>query len=225
MSEEKLAPAATLHGYDRWAASYDHIDNPLIAATAWVMDRAPLGCKGLEVVELGCGTGRNAPRVLEAGARSYTGVDGSRGMLDVARARIDDPRASWIEIDLHVAWSPPRTFGFAIVVLVLEHLTELDSLARSLASSVRSGGRLRIIDLHPERIAAGAVAHFQDGETDVTFPSIAHPIETLREALDRAGFTVEVREWPAEDTMIADVPRVAKHRGRPLVLDVSATRR
>jgi SAM-dependent methyltransferase len=221
MSKEKLAPTATLHGYDRWASSYDHIDNPLVAATAWVMDRVPLGCAGCDVVELGCGTGRNAARILAEHARSYTGVDGSRGMLEIA-ARRTGVAAGWIEADLHAPWTADRTFDLAFVVLVLEHLRELDTLAGTLASCVRGGGRVRIIDLHPDRIAQGSVAHFQDGDRDVVFPSIGHPVFAIRSALERAGFEVETRAWTVDADLLAAVPRVAKHAGLPLVLDVSA---
>lgn len=225
MSEEKLAPAKTLHGYDRWAATYDHIDNPLVAATAWVLDRVPLDCEGADLIELGCGTGRNAMRAIAAGVRSYTGVDGSPGMLKVARASITDPCVSWLEADLLAPWQPPRTYDLGLVVLVLEHLTELATLARTLAAAVHPEGRVRIVDLHPGRIAAGAIAHFRDGDREVMFPSIAHPVAAVRLALEQAGFDVEVREWVADDDLIAAVPRVSKHRGMPLVLDVSAVRR
>ncbi|HEU0030958.1 MAG TPA: class I SAM-dependent methyltransferase [Kofleriaceae bacterium] len=225
MDDEKLAPAQTLAGYDRWAKTYDATPNPLVAATAWVLDRAPLACAGADVIELGCGTGRNAKRALDEGARSYTGVDGSRGMLDLARSATTNECASWIEADLLVPWQPPRLYDLALVVLVLEHLAELDTLAKTLAHAVRAGGRCRIVDLHPDRIEEGAVAHFKDGPREVVFPSIAHPVAEVRAALERVGFTVEIEEWIADDALIAAVPKAAKYRGRPLVLDVRATRR
>lgn len=224
VSEDKLAFRDTLAAYDRWAASYDHIENPLVAATAWVLDRRPLACRDVDVVELGCGTGRNAVRVLAEGARSYTGVDGSPGMLAIARTRID-PRVTWLDADLLQPWTPSRRFALAIVVLVLEHLPKLAPLTDALAAVVETGGRARIVDLHPARIAAGSVAHFQDGDRDVVFPSIAHSLSALRSLLEQAGFSVELHEWIADDAMIEAVPRVAKHRGLPLVLDVTATRR
>jgi SAM-dependent methyltransferase len=216
---------STLQHYDRWSRTYDHIANPLVAATAWVLDRAPLACTGLDVIELGCGTGRNAERVLEEGARHYTGVDGSPGMLAVARARsFPADRVAWVDADLHAPWAPAAPADLAFVVLVIEHLTELDSLARTLAASVRPGGRARIVELHPERIANGSVAHFRDGDTEVVFPSIAHPVEAVVAALERAGFVAEARTWLADDALTAAVPRTAKHAGKPLVLDVTAVK-
>jgi SAM-dependent methyltransferase len=224
VSRQDLKSEETLAGYDRWAKSYDAVDNPLVAATAWVMDRAPLGCEGLDVIELGCGTGRNAFRVLGAGARSYLGVDGSPGMLDVARGRVSDARASFEVVDLGGGWVPERRFDLALVVLVLEHLAELGPLARTLAAALRAGGRARLVDLHADRIARGSVAHFDEGGTEVVFPSVAHPPQAIATALAAAGFEVTLREHLADDVLLAAVPRAAKHRGLPLVIDVVARR-
>ena len=225
MTEHLVQPERTLEGYERWASSYDQLDNPRVAATAWVLDHAPLEVAGRDVIELGCGTGRHAARVIASGAASYTGVDGSPAMLAVGRQRTDDPRVAWLEADLRVAWQPPRAYDVALVVLVLEHLTELDTLAATLAGAVRPGGHVRIVDLHPERILAGAVAHFHDGETLVKFASVAHPVAEVCAALARAGFAATARSWAADDALLAAVPRAAKHRGQPLVLDLTAVRR
>lgn len=220
-----LAPTDTLHGYDRWAPSYDHEQNPLIAATAWVLERAPLGCADLDVIELGCGTGRNVSRALSEGARSYVGVDGSYGMLNVATQRFADPRVSFMQGDLLSPMQPPRQFDMALMVLVLEHLPTLAELAGTLARCVRSGGRVRIVDLHPERIAMGSLAHFNEGGTEIRFASVAHSVFGISDALETAGFDVVRRDWLATDSMVTAVPGIAKHRGVKVVLDLKATRR
>src|SRR5665647_1023176 len=199
----------TLQGYDRWASSYDHEQNPLIAATSWVLHSAPLGCADCDVLELGCGTGRNVVRVIGEGARSYTGVDGSAGMLTIATHRFYDPRITFQQADLLQPWMPGRQYDFALVCLVLEHLASLDVLAETLGRSVRPGGRLRIIDLHPERVAAGSLARFHDGETEVQFASIAHPVTSICDALEAAGFDVVRRDWLASDPMISAVSGLA----------------
>ena len=215
----------TLHGYDRWAASYDHEPNPLIAATSWVLQSAPLNCADCAVLELGCGTGRNVVRVIGEGARSYTGVDGSGGMLTIATNRFYDPRVTFLQADLLQPWTSPRQYDFALVCLVLEHLTCLDVVAETLSRAVRPGGRVRIVDLHPERVSAGSLAHFQDGHTEVRFASIAHPVTSICDALETAGFDVVRRDWLASDPMLSAVPGLEKHRGLKAVLDLAATRR
>lgn len=223
--EELLAPADTLRGYDRWAASYDLEPNPVLAATAWVLDHAPLGCADAEVIELGCGTGRNVVRVIGEGARSYVGVDGSYGMLGMATANARDPRISFLAADLLAPWMPPKQFDFGLVVLVLEHLPTLDVFFESLARAVRPGGRVRLVDLHPERIASGSFAHFREGVTEVRFASAAHPVAAICAALDGAGFDVVRRDWLAADALVGAVPSLAKHRGMKLLIDLKATRR
>jgi len=73
------APACAA-AYDQWAATYDSIDNPLIAQASTVLASHVATWAGARVLELGCGTGRNARACLAAGARSYVGVDASPGM-------------------------------------------------------------------------------------------------------------------------------------------------
>lgn len=222
---ERLATDDTLSGYDRWAESYDSDPNPLVSATAWVLDRAPLACADAEVLELGCGTGRNAQRVIGEGARSYTGLDGSQGMLAVAMQRYCDPRISFGAVDLLAPWTTSQQFDFALIVLVLEHLPVIDPLFVSLARALRPNARVRVVDLHPERIATGSSAHFRDGAANVQFASIAHSVPMLCATLDAVGFDVVRRDWLATDTMVSAVPGLARHRGLKVVLDLELTRR
>ena len=222
---EVLGPEATLGGYDRWAASYDGDPNAVVTATSWVLERAPLGCGAADVLELGCGTGRNARRALDEGARSYTGLDGSLGMLTVAHQRFADPRISFGQVDLLAPWSMPRQYDLALIVLVLEHLPALDALLISLSRCIKPGGRLRIIDLHPDRILAGSYAHFREATKNVAFTSVAHSVPALCDALEVVGFDTVRRDWLASETMVAAVPGVAKFQGTRLLLDIKATRR
>ncbi len=221
----QLAPSDTLKGYDRWSRSYDHEDNPLITATSWVLDRMALGAADCDVLDLGCGTGRNAWRVLGEGARSYIGVDGSQGMLSIAAQQNRDPRVQFMHADLLSPWKLEDQVDLAMMVLVLEHLPTLDPLARTLAHVVKPGGRLRIVDLHPERVATGTLAHFHDGAQDVQFASVAHNVPMLCDVLDGAGFDVVRRDWLASDSLVSAVPQLAKYRGLKIILDMKATRR
>jgi SAM-dependent methyltransferase len=217
---------ATLAGYDLWSQHYDADDNPLIAATGWALDRRPLGAAGAKVVELGCGTGRNVARILAEGARAYLGVDGSPGMLDRARQRVLDPRCRWLAHD--VASSPDLgvgAFDLAVIVLVIEHLADLAPPLAAIARALRPGGRLRIVDLHPDRVAAGTVAHFAHGAGEVRFTSVVHRVEDLAAAVARAGMVTErVDEDRADPDLVAAVPRLGKHRGERIVVDLAARR-
>ena len=108
---------------------------------------------------------------------------------------------------------------------MLEHVADPAPLFAALATWLAPGATLRILELHPDRIAAGTMAHFVDADgTEHRFASHAHAPAALLAALAAAGFTATATAWPAAGDLLAAVPRLAKHAGRPVVLDVTATR-
>jgi ubiquinone/menaquinone biosynthesis C-methylase UbiE len=184
-----LSSGDTFRGYDRWSAQYDAGDNPMVAATAWVLDTRPLALDGARVLELGCGTGRIAARVLDGGPLGYVGVDGSAGMLEVARARITDPRATFVHAELTDVGSFGAPFDLALIVLVLEHVVDLTRPFAAIARALRPGGVLRVVEIHPALVDSGTVAHFRDPSADggeVRFTSVAHPVASMTRALEAA---------------------------------------
>jgi ubiquinone/menaquinone biosynthesis C-methylase UbiE len=76
----------TREGYDLWAQTYDDEDNPLIALETPRFSKLLGDVQGLTVADLGCGTGRHALVMAEAGA-NVIAVDFSMGMLSQARAK------------------------------------------------------------------------------------------------------------------------------------------
>ncbi len=221
----KLGTEQTREGYDRWASGYDEHDNPLVAASAWALAQVPLEVGGKTVVELGCGTGRHAPELIAAGAASYTGVDASAGMLARARARAGGDRVRWLEAELARVPAAAASFDVALIVLVLEHLAALAPLAAEVARLLAPGGRLRIVDIHPDLVQTGTGAHFHDRGEEVWFTSVRHELGALRASLEAVGLHVTAcRELRAEGDLVAAVPRLAKHAGRPVLIDVDARR-
>lgn len=218
-----LPAAATLDGYDRWAAAYDAGDNPLVRATAWALQREPLEVAGRRVVELGCGTGRHAPLAFARGATTFTGVDGSAGMLAIAARTPAAGRASWLHADLGATGLPTGQFDAILIVLVLEHLRELGPLCREAARLAAPHANLRLLEIHPDLVAAGTNAHFVTEGVEHRFTSFAHPVDALAETLTAAGFAVtSCQEFAATDALLAAVPRLAKHAGRRVLVDLTA---
>jgi malonyl-CoA O-methyltransferase len=71
-------------GYDRWAVVYDHDGNPLQGLEEPAVRAAVGDVRGLNILDLGCGTGRHSLWLAAAGA-TVTAVDFSEGMLAEAR--------------------------------------------------------------------------------------------------------------------------------------------
>src|SRR5262245_36992337 len=89
----------TRDGYDRWAEIYDGEGNPLIALEQPLVDHLLGGVSGLDVVDLGCGTGRHAVRLALEGAR-VTALDFAEGMVARAREKAGWERVRFIAHDL-----------------------------------------------------------------------------------------------------------------------------
>lgn len=216
----------TAAGYDLWAPSYDQLDNPLVAMTHVAMAQWAPRLEGKRVLEIGCGTGRNARVFLEAGVAEYVGVDGSSGMLAVARARFNQ-RARWVEADAREALPADlRDFDGIFFSLVLEHVPSLEVMVKNAAAVVRASGFFRSYELHAELRNAGARAHFRDGERELLLPSFAHDAEEYRTALNEAGFELtRTTDWHATEAACRASAKLARYLGRPVLLEVDARRR
>ena len=76
------------------------------------------------VLDVGCGPGRVAEAVLDAGAASYVGVDLSAQMLALARARLDgSPAVELVEGDF-MSLELDRTFDVVIALGMFDYLRD-----------------------------------------------------------------------------------------------------
>jgi SAM-dependent methyltransferase len=208
----------TKQDYDVWASTYDSVDNPLVAMTTFAVEAADW--PGARVLELGCGTARNAEWILAAGAREYVGVDASEGMLARARMR-DDERVRLLVGDVTAA--PREAFDVVMFCLVLEHFERLEAPLAAAAAALRDGGELRIFELHPAWWHDGGRAHYVvDGE-ERAVASWAHDEAEFARALPAAGLEpVSVRSWYAHEAACARSAKLRKRMGKPVMLEVIA---
>jgi ubiquinone/menaquinone biosynthesis C-methylase UbiE len=120
-----------------------------------------------DVLELACGTGlwtqRLAPR-----AASVTAIDGSPEMLELCRARVNDPRVRYVQADLF-AWEPDRTYDVCFFGFWLSHVPEerFEAFWEKVRRAVEPEGRVFFIDsLRSEQ--ASAIDHKLPGRGDET---------------------------------------------------------
>jgi ubiquinone/menaquinone biosynthesis C-methylase UbiE len=192
------------NAYDRWAATYDTTDNPMVYAATHALAAGLSSLKGMDCVEFGCGTGRNLALMAQAGARTITGFDVSPGMLEIARTRNREvPPLEWNLIP-HDMTLPPQVPGasanFVLFALTLEHVSDLALALQNARRLLRKNGIIRIVEIHPFMSLNGVGAHFRDGDTTVTMPTFPHQFEGWIKAIASAGFVIEtLREWRTSD--------------------------
>jgi ubiquinone/menaquinone biosynthesis C-methylase UbiE len=211
-------------GYDLWSAQYDALDNPLVAMATHAMDARAARFAGKRVIELGCGTGRNAARVLDCGAASYVGVDASRGMLDRARARIADARASFIEGRIEEA---SRAIGgehdVILVSLVFEHVESLVPALCAARDIAADNAVLVAFELHPAMHTRGVRAHFRDDDRELSLPSFSHDENDFASALAHTGWTLETATaWYATTALAHHCKKLARYVGDAVLLEIDA---
>src|SRR5438552_278885 len=127
----------TRDGYDRWAEIYDGEGNPLVELEEPEVERRLGVVAGLDVLDVGCGTGRHALRLARNGAR-VVAVDFSAGMLARARCKPGAAEVRFVEHDLALALPfPAASFDRVVCGLVVDHIAALDPFFAELARVCR----------------------------------------------------------------------------------------
>jgi SAM-dependent methyltransferase len=210
-------------GYDLWAATYDVTPNPVVAMDARVTIAAVGARAGERILDAGCGTGRNLPALLAAGA-VVAGVDFSLGMLRVARER--HPDVPLVQADMQVSWPfQDGSFDVVLCALVGEHLDRLDIVTREMRRVLAPGGRVVFSVYHPAMAEAGKEANFQRDGTEYRLGAIRHTLADYVTAFEQAGFRVSSVDEYAGDAALAQVePAAARFVGFPLLIVMRALR-
>jgi len=146
-------------GFDKWSSNYDQTVAGDDVAGAYpfagysaVLDRVKdlVGePEGLEILDIGVGTGKFSSALYSAGAR-ICGVDFSAGMLEKARAAM--PRGEFHLFDFNAGLPPDldgSKFDRIISAYAFHHLTDAGKAAflRSLGGRLKAGGKVVIADV------------------------------------------------------------------------------
>jgi len=206
--------------YNEWAESYDIDHNRTRDLAAQALRQADLSFANRNVIEVGCGTGRNTEWLARpaAGATDIVALDFSEEMLARARDRVRDPRVRFIQHDIRATWPlADASADVVIVMLVLEHVELLPPVFAEAARTLSAGGELFICELHPMRQLLGGQAQFtstQTGERQLV-PAFLHNVSDYVNAGLSSGYElVHMGEWRDADALPKDLPRLLSLRFR-----------
>jgi len=148
--------------------------------------------EGLDVVDLGCGTGRWLNRLASRSPRSLVGIDASAEMLKIAKCKLsDDARlvlADCENLPLHRA-----SIDFIVSSFVASYFDNFPSAATQMRRILRPGGSIILTDVHPATSTAlGWRRGFTvDGKfTEITTRS--RPIEEITSTFESLGLKSQV---------------------------------
>ncbi|KOT34866.1 hypothetical protein ADK41_25870 [Streptomyces caelestis] len=195
---------------------------------------------GRSFVDLGCGDARYGNTLLDEGAESYLGIDGSRKLLEQARLTSDRMRVQHTDIE---QWRPDTAVADVVTArMVLHYVADLESTLHRVRSALRPGGTFVFSVEHPTVTSCYDYAdssdfprawlvrdYFRPGPRKVDWMGasvIKHhrSIEEYLAALEAAGlcFTALREGRPHTDHTSEEVMRERQHV--PMYLIVKAVR-
>lgn len=122
------------------------------------------------LLDIGTGTGRLL-ELLAPRADSALGIDASRAMLALARARLAGPEFGNCAVrlgDMYRLALPDRAFDLVLMQMVLHHAEDPPAALAEAARVLRAGGRLVAVDLaaHDDAGMQARLAHRWPGFTE-----------------------------------------------------------
>ena len=190
--------------YDRWSDSYDRDRNLTRDLDGQVLRSALADLAGgqvLEILEIGCGTGKNTDFLAQIGTHVLA-LDFSEGMLAKARQGVRSGNVTFQAADMTRPWPcGDRSVDLIACDLVLEHVEDLDFIFAQAGRVLVPGGRFFVCELHPYRQYQGGRAQFQHDGATVEIPAFVHHLTDFLTAAERAGLQLAwVREfWHEQD--------------------------
>jgi ubiquinone/menaquinone biosynthesis C-methylase UbiE len=207
-------------GYDRWAPSYDGDPNPLIVVEEPVVLELIGEAHGLQVLDLGCGTGRYAGLLARRGA-VVTGIDLSPGMLRQALQRQSITTFHPILGKLSSLCLPADRFDLILCALTLSHVRHLEPVFAEATRVLKPGGSIVISDFHPYWAVFGHdyTEFFDETGQEYRIPCYAHRFEEYWRLFQRYGWQLDILQEPEiDDELITQFPALAGYRRIPLAL-------
>lgn len=194
--------------YNAWAKSYDSMENKTRDLEAVVLRETFLNPHYGNILELGCGTGKNTGWLSQK-ADHVTALDFSSEMIAKARAKVEADNITFTQTDINKTW--PVRPGWSNLItcsLVLEHIEDLDFIFKEAARVLKRRGNFYICELHPWKQYSGSQARFETSEGIHKPTAFVHHISDYLNAAKANGFKlIDLKEY-FDDREKENVPRL-----------------
>ena len=182
--------------YNIWAESYDRMENKTRDLEKTAIRKTLMGYKFNDVIELGCGTGKNTQWLVKR-AKHLIAVDFSEEMISKARNKIKSDKVNFLELDITKSWKIKNNSADLISCsLVLEHISDLCFIFSEAGKKLKPGGAFYICELHPFKQYLGSKARYKTESGIIELDVFVHNVsEYINSALDNGFKLVELKEW------------------------------
>lgn len=194
--------------YNVWAEQYDTNENKTrdldIESTIETLSKYDFK----NVLELGCGTGKNTEWLLKKSER-IIGLDFSIEMLEIAKKKITNDKVEFIKADLTKDWEIENQFADLVTSsLTLEHIDDLNHVFSQANQKLMENGIFFISELHPFKQYIGSKAKYETENGVEELKVFTHHISDYVENAEINGFyLLEIKEWFDEKSE-KEIPRL-----------------
>ena len=194
--------------YNNWSQTYDTVENKTRDLEAKALRESIVTEKPLDILEIGCGTGKNTEWLLRE-AKHLVGADFSSKMLEKAKEKIKAENVEFQQMDLREEWQfDESSFDFITCSLALEHIENIDFVFQQASRVLRQSGQFYIGELHPFKQYQGSKARFETDSGVFELKCFVHHVSEFFDAAKRNDFEIiELKEW-FDDNDGTQIPRL-----------------
>lgn len=193
--------------YNVWSETYDTAENKTRDLEARAL-RAMISVENADVLEIGCGTGKNTEWLLTK-AKRLVGADFSAEMLAKAKEKITAETVEFRRLDLRETWDfAADSFDLITCSLVLEHIENIDFVFGQARRVLRRDGQFYIGELHPFKQYQGSKARFDTATGVFELECFTHHVSEFFHAAKNNDFELfDLNEWFDDDDK-RQIPRL-----------------
>ena len=194
--------------YNAWSETYDSVENKTRDLEAIALRESIPASVELEILEIGCGTGKNTEWLLTK-AKRLVAADFSAEMLAKAKEKITAGNVEFRQFDLRNEWKlSQKQFDLITCSLALEHIEDINFVFGQARKFLRTGGLFYIGELHPFKQYQGSKARFDTESGVYELECYVHHSSEFFQAGKSNNFeVVDLKEWFDDDDKTA-IPRL-----------------
>ena len=196
------------NAYNSWSSQYDTNDNKTRDLEALALKKILQGKSFKHCLEIGCGTGKNTAWLLSI-CDQITAIDLSKGMLDIAKNKIQSDKVNVNAIDITNDWTfAKHTYDLVTFSLMLEHIEDLDAVFQKVSKVTTVGSLVYIGELHPFKQYAGSKARFETESGTQVVTCFNHHVTDFIQAANASGFQLIHLDEQFDDADRSQLPRI-----------------
>ncbi|WP_404428592.1 class I SAM-dependent methyltransferase [Sutcliffiella horikoshii] len=212
-------------------------DSPNNAIEGPIMNELVGNIQHNAILDLGCGDASFGKELLHLGARYYTGVEGSKQMIEAARSNLLELDATIHNETMESFQYPSDSYDLVTSRFAIHYVSDIDRLFQNIYQTLKEDGRFVFSIQHPlttssfiskqtgdKRGSWIVDDYFRDGERkepwiNQVVVKYHRTIEQYFTALRQAGFTIQdLREGTPKSEHFSSEEEFVRRQRIPVVL-------